>query len=71
MVNFHDDPGWDHSRLFLWPTDANTWIVLTPDGDKYAEKISGYSEMRVLPLAKVEHPRLALLSPVVVGLSMS
>ena len=29
VVNFYDDPGWDHSRLFLWPIDANTWIVLT------------------------------------------
>ena len=26
VVNFHDDPGWDHSRLFLWPIDASTWI---------------------------------------------
>ena len=22
-------PGWDHSRLFLWPIGANTWIVRT------------------------------------------
>ena len=24
VVNFRGDPGWDHSRLFLWPIDANT-----------------------------------------------
>ena len=40
VVNFHDDPGRDHSRLFLWPLDASTRIVITPDGDKCAENFS-------------------------------
>ena len=43
MVNFRDDLGWDHSRLFFWPIDANTWIVHTPDGDKHAGKCGEYS----------------------------
>ena len=38
VVNVHDDPGWDHSRLVLCPIDASTWIISTPDRDKYAEK---------------------------------
>ena len=43
-------------RLFLWPIDANTWIVLTPDSDKYAESLSDYSKMRVPPIGEVETP---------------
>ena len=58
LVSFHDDPGWDHSRLFLWPIDANTWIVLTPDGDKYAEKLLDYSKMRPLPFGEGETPEI-------------
>ena len=45
VVNFHDDPGWDHSRLFRWPIDATTWIVLTPNGD--ADRCADYSRARV------------------------
>ena len=52
MVNFRDDPRWDHSRLFLWPINANSWIVLTPDGDKHAEKFGDYSRMRVPPVGE-------------------
>ena len=37
--------GWDNSRLFLWQIAASTWIVLTPDGDNYAENVSDYSKM--------------------------
>ena len=58
VVNFHDDPGWDHSRLFLWPIDATTWIILTPDGDKFADRFAGYSRMRVLPLGGDEMPEV-------------
>ena len=58
VVNFHDDPGWDHSRLFLWPIDANTWIVLTPDGVKYAETFSDYSKMRVPPIGEGDTPEI-------------
>ena len=72
VVNFHDDPGWDHSRLFLWPTYANTWIVLTLDCDKYAEKISDYSKMRVPPPpGESETPEIGSVDSVVVGISMS
>ena len=56
VVNFRDDPGWDHSRLFLWPVDANTWMVLTPDGDKCAEKFSDYSRVRVPLIVEGETP---------------
>ena len=38
------------TELFLWPIDANAWIVVNPDGDKYAVKFSDYSKMRVPPL---------------------
>ena len=58
VLNFHDDPGWDHSRLFLWPIDATTWIVLTPDGDKFAERFADYSRMRVLSLGVGEMPEV-------------
>ena len=58
VVNFHDDPGWDHSRLFLWPIDANTWIVLTLDGDTHVEKFSDYSKMRVPPVGEGETPEI-------------
>ena len=56
MVNFHDDPGWDHPRLSLWPIDATTWIVHTPDGDKCAERFADYSRMRVPLLGGSEMP---------------
>ena len=58
VVNFHVDPGWDHSRLFLWPIDATTWIVFTPDGDKHAERSADYSRMRVRPLGGGEMPEV-------------
>ena len=57
-MNFHDDPSWDHSRLFLWPIDANPWIVLTPDGDKYAENFSDYSKMPVPRIGEGETPEI-------------
>ena len=47
VVNIRDDPGLDHSRLFLRPVDAGAWIVLTLDGDKYAEKFDDYARVRV------------------------
>ena len=58
VVNFHDDSGWDHARLFLWPIDGTTWIVLTPDGDKYAERFADYSSMRVPSLGGGEMPEV-------------
>ena len=58
VVNFHDDLGWDHSRLYLWPINANTWIVLIPDGDKYAEKFSDHSKTRVPPNGESETPEI-------------
>ena len=61
VVNFRDDPGWDHSRLFLWPIGANTWIVLTPDGDSHAEKFSDCSKTRVHPIGKGETPETGSL----------
>ena len=59
-VNFHDDPGRDHSRLFLWPLVASTWIVITPDGDKYAENFSDQSKMRVHSIGEGETPEICL-----------
>ena len=50
VVNFQDDQGWDHSRLFLWPINAHTCVVLTPDGDKCAERI-----FRLLEDASAHH----------------
>ena len=58
MVSFHDDPGWDHSRLVLWPIDASTWIILTPDGDNYGEKCGNYSKMRAPPNGDDETPEI-------------
>ena len=58
VVNFRDDSRCDHLRLFLWPVDANTWIVLTPDGDKYAEKFCDYSRVRVPPIGEGETPEI-------------
>ena len=42
----------------LWPIDATTWIVLTPDGDEYAERCADYSRMRVPPLGGGEMPEV-------------
>ena len=67
VVNFRDDQDWDPSRLFLWSIDANTWIVLTPDGDKCAEKFVNTRGCECLPLKTMKHSRLVLLSSVVVG----
>ena len=58
VVNFHDDPRRDHSRLFLWPIDATTWIVLTPDGDEYAERFADYSRMRVPSWVEAKIPEV-------------
>ena len=57
VVNFHDDPDCDHSRLFPLPINANTWVVLLLTVIKYADKISGYSKMRVLSIGESEHTR--------------
>ena len=35
-------------------SDANTWIVFTPDDDKYAETFSDYSKMRAPPIGESE-----------------
>ena len=43
---------------FLWQINANTWIVLTPDGDKYAEKFSDDSKMRVHTIGESETPQI-------------
>ena len=56
--DFFDDPGWDHFRLFLWPLDATSWIVLTPDADKYAERFAEYSRMRVPPFGAGTMPEV-------------
>ena len=71
VVNLPDDPCWDHSRLFLWPIDATTWIVLTSDGVKYAERLADYSRARVLPHlgGGGETPEGALSNLIVIGLS--
>ena len=53
--------------LFLWSVNANSWIVLTSDNDKYVEKISDYSRIRVLPIGESETPWLTLLSSVVMS----
>ena len=71
VVNFHDDPRWERSRLFFWLIDATTWIVRTPDGDKYAERFADYSRMRVPLLVEATCPRLVPLNSIVVGLSVS
>ena len=44
--------------FFLWPINANTWIVLTPDGDKHAEKCGDYSRMRVPPFGEGQTPEI-------------
>ena len=59
VVNFHDDPGRDNSRLFLWQIDASTWIVLTPDGDKYAEIFFGlFEDVSALSIGEGETPEI-------------
>ena len=75
VVNFHDDLGWDHSRLFLWPSNSNAWIVLTPDWQICGEIVrlleDASAPLSLLshpfplhPLVKVKTPRSALLSSV-------
>ena len=71
VVGFHDDPGWDHSRLFLWPIDASTWISLLSDGDKYAENFVIIQKCARLPSVTTGHPRLILSSSVSIGPKMS
>ena len=58
VVNFGDNPSCDHSRLFLLPISAKTWIVLTPDGDKHAQKFSEHSKMRMPPIGEGETPEI-------------
>ena len=52
MVNFQDDSGWDHSHLILWSVDADAGIVLTSEGDKYAERFEDHAWVRVAPIRK-------------------
>ena len=57
-MNSRDDPGWDRSRLFLCPLDANNRIVLSPVGDICAAKINDYSRVRVPPNSGGETPEI-------------
>ena len=50
MKNFHDDPGLGP----LTAVNTNTWIVLTPDEDQYAEKFSDYSKLQCPPIGESE-----------------
>ena len=36
------DPGFHHERLALWPVSNREWMILTPDGDHYAEDLGSY-----------------------------
>ena len=39
-VEYEDDEV-AHERLALWPIDKDTWVVRSPDGDVWAEDLSG------------------------------
>ena len=58
VVKLHDDLGWDHSRPFLWPIDASTWIISTPSGDIYAQKFGVYSKVCTPPIGDDETPEI-------------
>ena len=62
VVNFHDDPGWDHSRLFLWPLmrTLGSSSLLTVTNMRRKFPITRRCGCHPL-LVKVKHPRLAPL----------
>eukprot|EP00929_Paragymnodinium_shiwhaense_P055544 TRINITY_DN27826_c0_g1_i1.p1 TRINITY_DN27826_c0_g1~~TRINITY_DN27826_c0_g1_i1.p1 ORF type:complete len:463 (+),score=96.94 TRINITY_DN27826_c0_g1_i1:88-1476(+) len=42
-----------HERLFLWPTGANRWITLSPDGDMYEEQLGAdFAECKICKAAE-------------------
>ena len=41
-VRFADDPHHVHERILGWPCAVNSWVVLTGDGDEYAEVEDGW-----------------------------
>ena len=57
-VNFRDDLGWDHSRPFLWPVDADAWIVLAPGWNHHAEKLDDCARVRVRPVSDGDEPEV-------------
>ena len=40
MCRFSGEPLW-HERMVLWPVSGATFVILTPDGDVYAEIVAG------------------------------
>ena len=71
VVNFHDDPGWDHSRLFSGQS------MRLPGSSSLLTVTSMLRALRIIrgrechPLVEAECLRLVLLNSIVVGLSMS
>ena len=44
LVSYETDPGWHHERVLLAPVIDDDWMVLTADGDVYAESFTAESE---------------------------
>ena len=51
---WYDDDTVFHERMALWQVSGSTWMVLTPDGDMYAEDVAcgdpAAGPRRVVPL---------------------
>ena len=63
LVKFHDDPGFVHERVALWPLAASSaggpalsFAVLTSGGHAYEEAFSDYSGLHVLDNASADYP---------------
>ena len=41
VVQFSHAPLW-HERILLWLLEDDWWVVVTPDGDQYPERLAGY-----------------------------
>ena len=56
LVAFEGDPGWHHERILQWPVADDRWVVLTGDGDSYAEGLDEYDSWIAVPTGATEYP---------------
>ena len=48
LVSYKSDPGWHHERVVLWMISKTRFVVLTPDGDMYDERLRDYATVMIM-----------------------
>ena len=48
LVSYNSDPGWHHGRVVLWMISKTRFVVLTPDGDMYDERLRDHATVMIM-----------------------